>query len=213
MFQRSPIGKIVSLSSLINEWHLSSRSREPTIIGVDGPAGAGKSSLCVALVSIDPSITIVPMDDFFLPPGLRRAPASEVGRQIDWRRVLDQVVIPLTRQGAGHYQRFDWQSYTLKEWHDVPAGGIVLLDGVYSTREELAPFLAQRMWIHVPGDFGLERGIERDGEVSRAWWMADWVEDEDRYILAHRPEDLADIVINGANGQEHYLRGQYDRLR
>ena len=213
MLPRNPVSKIMSLSSLINEWHLSSTSRGSTIVGVDGPAGAGKSSLCAALVSIDPSITIVPMDDFFLPPGLRRAPASEAGRQIDWRRVLNQVIIPLTHRNAVRYQRFDWQSHTLKEWHSVPAGGIVLLDGVYSTREELVPFLAQRMWIHVPGNLGLKRGIERDGEASRAWWMADWVEDEDRYILAHRPEDLADIVINGANGQEHYLRGQYDRLR
>jgi uridine kinase len=213
MLPRGHIGKIMPLSSLIDEWKLSSTTAEPTLVGIDGPAGAGKSSLCAALVAKDPTITIVPMDDFFVPPVLRLAPTDEPGRQIDWRRVLDQVVIPLTHRKPGRYQRFDWPTHALQEWHDVPAGGIVLLDGVYSTREELAPFLAQRIWVHVPRDFGLERGIDRDGEASRDWWAADWVEDEDRYILTHRPEDLADIVIDGTSGQEHYQRGEYARLR
>jgi uridine kinase len=201
------------LSSLIDEWHLPSTSPVPFIVGIDGPAGAGKSSLCAGLLSVDPSITIVPMDDFFVPPTLRLAASDELGRQIDWRRVLDQVVIPLTHREPGRYQRFDWPTHTLQEWHDVPTGGIVILDGVYSTREELAPFLAQRIWVHVPRDFGLERGIERDGESSRDWWAADWMDDEGRYSIAHRPEDLADIVIDGTNGQEHYQRGEYARLR
>jgi uridine kinase len=219
MFLHRPIGNTMSLASLIAAWSsVGGRSQTQTkptttIVGIDGPAGAGKSSLCSALAAIDSAIAIVHMDDFFVPPTLRVAPDEEVGRQIDWRLVINQVVALLANGLPGHYQRFDWATYALQEWHDVPTGGIVLLDGVYSTREEISPFLAQRIWVTVPRDLGLQRGIDRDGEKSRDWWMTDWVEDEDRYILMDRPEDLADVVIDGTRGLEHFQRGEYVRVR
>jgi uridine kinase len=213
MFSRRAIGQPTSLASLVDVWMRLHVPPGTTIVGIDGPAGAGKSSLCDVLVSRYPALTIVHMDDFFVPPELRAAPADEIGPQIDWRRVVNQVVAPLTNGQPAHYQRFDWESHDLQEWHDVPTGGIVLLDGVYSTREDIAPFLAHRTWVSVPRDLGLERGIDRDGEESRDWWYADWIEDEDRYILIERPEDLADVVIDGTDGQQHYDRGEYIRLR
>jgi uridine kinase len=212
-FQPS-IGKTTPLASLIDAWtQTPTTSRVPTIVGIDGPVGAGKTSLCDALATLSPAISVVHMDDFFVPPALRVAPDEEFGRQIDWRRVLEQVVVPLTNGLPGRYQRFDWPTYALQEWHDIPAGGIVLLDGVYSTREEISPFLDHRAWVSVPRDLGLERGIQRDGEESRDWWMTDWVEDEDRYILIERPEHLADVVIDGTSGEEHFAKGEFLRIR
>jgi uridine kinase len=211
MFSRRAIGQPKPLASLIQ---VQPTSASPVaLVGIDGPGGAGKSSLCAALAALDSRITIVHMDDFFVPPDQRTPPVDEVGRQIDWRRVIEQVVAPLANGKRGRYQRFDWDSQALEEWHDVPATGIVLLDGVYSTREEIAPFLDQRTWVSVARDLGIERGIDRDGEESRDWWYTDWLEDEDRYILTERPEDLADVVIDGTNGQEHYDRGEFLRLR
>jgi hypothetical protein len=36
------------------------------------------------------------------------------------------------------------------------------------------------------------------GEGARAPWEQDWMPTEDRYILEHRPQDHAHIVVNGA---------------
>jgi len=90
-FQPS-IGKTTPLASLIDAWtQAPTTARAPTIVGIDGPAGAGKTSLCDALATLSPAISVVHMDDFFVPPALRVALEEEFGRQIDWRRVVEQV--------------------------------------------------------------------------------------------------------------------------
>ena len=210
---REPPGTLAPLANLVRDWTQLLIPPATVIIGIDGPGGAGKSSLCAALAAHTPSITIVHMDDFFVPPGLRTSPASEIGRQLDWRRVVEQILAPLAKGNPGHYQRFDWATATLQEWHSVPSGGLVILEGVYSTREDIAPYLDQRIWVTIPRDLGLERGIARDGEHSREWWMTDWIQDEDRYILIERPGDLAHTTIDGTNGQRHYDLGQYVHTR
>ncbi len=201
------------LTSLIKEWTQSPGAPATIIVGVDGPAGAGKSSFCAALKAMHSTITIVHMDDFFVPLALRNAPSGEFGRQVDWRRVLEQVLVPLIEGTPGRYQRFDWESAGLGAWYDVPTGGIVLLDGVYSTREEVSPLLTHRVWVSVPPGLGLKRGIDRDGKESRDWWMSDWLEDENRYLLTGCAEGFADVVIDGTRGQEHYERGEFVRKR
>lgn len=181
------------------------RTQTTAIVGIDGRGGAGKSSLAEALAALDPTVTIVHVDDFYDPTTDR----TEIGATIDWRRVVDQVLAPLHSDHPGRYQRFDWDSQSLEEWHDVPTGGIVILDGVYSLRRELADHLTYRIWLEVPRDVGMERGIARDGQASRTWWLDEWMPDEDRYVAEQRPGDAADVVIDGSSGLQIFETGMF----
>ena len=184
------------------------RPQSTTLVGIDGRGGAGKSSLAAAIARLDSNVTVIHIDDFYWP----LASHDEIGAAIDWRRVVEQVLSPLRKDKPARYQRFDWDNARLEEWHDVPPGGIVILDGVYSTRRELAGYLSYRIWVEVPRSVGMERGIARDGQASRSWWVDEWMPDEDRYVGEQRPAEAADAVVNGSTGFALFDEGQYLRV-
>jgi uridine kinase len=183
--------------------HLQALPRRGTLfVGVDGPGGSGKSTVARALERLGPDkITVVEMDDFYLPSS-ERPPASgegSLGAAFDWRRLLAQVLEPLRAGGRGRYQRYDWDADELAEWHDVPAEGIVVVEGVYSTRSELADHYDFRIWVTARPEVRLARGLERDGEAARSLWVDEWMPEEDRYAALDRPRERAHLVIDGAS--------------
>lgn len=145
------------------------------IVGIDGCGGAGKSRLAtevrVALASRGRDISVVPMDDFYLPSALRNGTLAlgAVGSAFDLQRLRDEVLAPLRAGQPARYQRYDWPSDALAECRDVP-NGIVIVEGVYSTRVELEQFYDLTVWVECPRPIRLARGIERDGEAARRKW-------------------------------------------
>jgi uridine kinase len=140
------------------------------------------------------------MDDFYLPSAqLIKGPQEEkpIGSDFDWKRVLKQVLEPISQDNEGYYQRYDWELDDLAEWHRVPVGGIVIIEGVYSIRKELANYYDYMIWVDCPRDIRLMRGLERDGEQARANWVMNWMISEDRYIEDHKPHVRANLVISG----------------
>jgi uridine kinase len=169
------------------------------IVGIDGCGGAGKSRLAtkvrVTLASRDRDISIVHMDDFYLPSALRNGTLglNAVGSAFDWQRLRDQVLVPLTAGQPARYQRYDWPTDALAEWQNVP-NGIVIVEGVYSTRLELEPYYDLTVWVECPRPVRLARGIERDGEAARRKWEDEWMPAEDRYVKEQSPHTRADMV-------------------
>lgn len=173
------------------------------VVGIDGCGGAGKSWLAtevrVALASRGREISDVHMDDFYLPSALRSGTAAfdVVGSAFDWPRLRDEVLAPLRAGRVARYQRYDWPRDALAEWHDVPRG-IVIVEGVYSTRVELAQFYDLTVWVECPRAVRLARGIQRDGEASRHKWENEWMPAEDRYVKEHSPHTRADLFYTEA---------------
>lgn len=127
----------------------------------------------------------------------REIAAKQIGADFDWQRLKNQVLKKLKSGKVAHYQSYDWRTDKMTEWHNVPAGGVVIIEGIYSTRRELSDFYDLKIWIECPRDLRLERGIKRDGEQSRSLWENDWMPGEDNYIKHQRPMDCADLVIDG----------------
>jgi len=107
---------------------------------------------------------------------------------------LREEVLALLRAGhRARYQRYDWPSDALAEWHDVPHGNVII-EGVYSTRVELRQFYHLTVWVECPRPVRLARGIERDGETARRRWEEEWMPAEDRYVKEESPHTKADIL-------------------
>jgi len=124
------------------------------LVGIDGRGGSGKSTLARQLERSAPDVTVVEFDDFYLPLRERKARVArgntEIGGDFDWRRLQEQVLAPLSLDNAAAYQRYDWPSDELAEWQSVPVGGIVIIEGNYSTRQELFNFYDFTLWIDAP---------------------------------------------------------------
>lgn len=108
-----------------------------------------------------------------------------------------QVLDPLDRDLPGKYQRHDWNSGSLAEWHSVPVGGIVIVEGISSMRTELGPYWDLAVWVTCSYERRLARGIARDGEAKRSQWERVWMPQEDEYVAAQKPEQRADVVVSG----------------
>jgi uridine kinase len=156
------------------------------VIAIDGPGGAGKSSLALKLAVALNHPTLIHTDDF----------ASWDVPTEWWPRLIEQVLEPLSRNRPAHYQRYNWDRQTLAEWHDVVPAEFLILEGVSASREAFQPYLAFSVWVETPRDERLRRGLERDGEDALPLWIG-WMEGEDQYVERERPAERANVVVDG----------------
>lgn len=156
------------------------------IVAIDGCGGAGKSTFAAALAKELGNCPVIHTDDF-----------ASWDHPLDWwPRLLGQVLAPLSRHEPAHYQRYDWETKSLAERHQV-SSPIVIIEGVSAARREFRPYLAYRVWVECPHVVRLRRGIDRDGVSMEDQWRI-WMADEYRYIAEHRPLDVADLVVDGS---------------
>ena len=164
------------------------------IIAIDGPGGAGKSSFAAQLSQKLGNVPILHTDDF----------ASWENPLNWWPRLLEQVLEPLSHNEIALYQRYDWGTKRLAEWHEIQPARYLLLEGVSSSREVFLPYIALSIWIETPRKERLRRGLERDGEAARTQWE-EWMAREDEYIEREHPEQRADLVINGTEPYDPFI--------
>ena len=108
--------------------------------------------------------------------------------------------IHCSRPRPGRYQRWDWDTDTGAEWHDVPLRATVVVEGVGSTRTELGSPWDLTVWVDAPQEVRLRRGVERDGVAMRHVWVDIWIPQEDRYVASERPHERADVIVSGLDG-------------
>ena len=193
-------GALSNVEQVVSLINLKSRKQSTLLIGIDGCGGSGKSTLANELLMEFSNVTIVHMDDFYLPSALQIKNQPEkkpIGADFDWKRLLDQVLDPICQNKEGCYQRYDWDKDDLAEWHTVPVGGVVIIEGVYSIRKELVNKYDYTIWVDCPKDIRLSRGLERDGEEARDLWVNNWMKSEQIYVEKHKPRQRADLIVNG----------------
>jgi uridine kinase len=192
-----------SFASIVNCLKALQRQKICLLVAIDGLGGAGKSTLAQLLEkqlrTLGWIVPVVKHDDFYLPFSQRENQATtEIGSDFDWKRLRDQVLIPIREGRSSHYQRYDWEADVLAEWHTISASDVVLVEGVYTMRCELTDLYDLKIWVECPRAIRLARGIARDGEKARSIWEQDWMPKEDYYVKTHLPRERADLSVIGA---------------
>jgi uridine kinase len=154
------------------------------IVAVDGPGGAGKTSLSEWL-AFELGAQIVHTDDF----------ASWENPTDWWPDLIEKVLEPLAAGSTTSYVPTRWGGPERQEVTVEPRD-FLILEGVTASREAFRPYLAYSIWIETPRELRLRRGIERNGEHTRAQWE-EWMAGEDRYVERERPAEHADRVLPG----------------
>jgi uridine kinase len=175
------------------------------LVGIDGLGGSGKSTLTERirhqLETTQLTVTIVHNDDFYFPSAIRSKLSPQlkpIGADFDWIRLRDQVLVPLRSNQIADYVRYDWPSDRLAECHEIQPHGIVLIEGVYSTRAELRDLYDYRIWVDCPSELRLSRGVARDRTVALSLWVDEWMPAEERYYNEHRPDTFAHVMVISA---------------
>jgi uridine kinase len=156
------------------------------LVAIDGPGGAGKSTLAQRMSAATGGAPVVHTDDF-----------ASADNPIDWwPRLLAQVIEPLSNGQPAHYQRYDWPSGSLAEWHTLDPAPIIVIEGVTAARREWRHQLSYVIWVETPRNERLRRGLERDGLDAVGFW-GDWMTAEDEHYARDPTRPIADLVIDG----------------
>jgi chloramphenicol 3-O-phosphotransferase len=164
------------------------------LVGVDGPAGAGKTSFAerlrhAFLASHGWDVQVLHMDDFY-------EGWSGLNDEL-LQRIESQVLAQLREEKSGCFQRYDWHRRAFAEWHDVPPRPALILEGVGSGALSFAGSTVLLVWIDAPSETRLARGVRRDGEAMRDEWVR-WMTREAEFAAAHRTRERADLHIDGS---------------
>jgi len=162
------------------------------IAAIDGPGGAGKSTLARRLARAAGNASIVHTDDF-----------ASWDEPIEWwPRLISDALEPLAAGRDARYRRYDWDRQAMGGWVETPAAPLVIVEGVSSGRVAFRPFLTFTIWVETPRPLRLDRGLERDGQELRPLWE-EWIVAEDAFFAAERPDLAADLVVAGAPALPH----------
>ncbi len=182
------------------------------LVGLDGLGGAGKSTLaaalCCELADAGLHPVLLHLDDFIHPRAVRYQdayPEWECYYRLQWRYdyLRNQLLLPAQNGTAvdaltEFYQLSD-DSYRLQTVQ-IPVGSIVIVEGIFLHRPELAGLFDLTVYVDVPEDVRLSRVLERDGYIGdQSEIMAKY---ERRYFPAERfyvqkckPAEAADLLI------------------
>jgi len=169
----------------------------PLIVALDGRSAVGKTTLAAALGE-RLGAAVIEGDDFYAGgTGVRaEAPAALVAACIDWQR--QRHVLEALRAGEeAAWHAFDWEAFdgglcaeaTVK----APAP-IVILEGVYAARPELADLIDIAVMLRTDEGLRESRLLAREGGIGA--WERQWHAAEDYYFEFIRPLTSFDILVS-----------------
>ena len=141
------------------------------------------------------------MDDLF--DGWRGLPGA-------LPRVARDLVDPLRTGRPGSYRRYDWAAGRFAEERTVDPVDVLLLEGVGSGGSAYDDVVTCLVWVDMPRDVRLARGLERDGPQVREHWLP-WLEDEEAVYARERTRERADVLVDGTGASPPVLRHRAGR--
>lgn len=167
--------------------HRLATARTPTLGGarlvcIDGPAGAGKTTVAAAFGRSEPDARVVHMDDLY--DGWSGLPSVD--------HQLATLLEPLAETRPGHYRRYDWHAGAYTARVEVPPTPWLVVEGVGSGHRRFAAHHTVLVWVTAAPEVRRRRWLAREG--SAQWWQW-WDREESEHFARDRTRQRADLVV------------------
>ena len=158
------------------------------LVCIDGPAGAGKTTLAGAVASsaAEAGVGAVVVHCDELLQGWRGLPGLAA--------TVESFLAPLAEGVATRWTRWDWAADAWAEDHPVEPGGLLVLEGTGCWSPAIADHVGVLVWVEADSSLRLQRGMARDGEHMRPQWEQ-WRIDEDELFRRLGTRAAADLVV------------------
>jgi uridine kinase len=193
----------------------------PLRVAIDGVDVAGKTTLAGELSSklkeMERVVIQSTVDGFHNPRSIRyrRGPMSPEGYfhdSFDYRSITSRLLSPLGQDGDRCYQTaiFDYRTDRVVEVPVLKAPGdaILVFDGIFLQRPELAGFWDLCLFVDVTFDTVLDRATSRyassngrdphsadEADLLRRYELR-YIPGQQEYLRSCHPKEMADIVID-----------------
>jgi hypothetical protein len=166
----------------------------PLVIAIDGRSSSGKTTLAAHIAKAVPASAVVHTDDIAW--GHSRFGWADLAQ-----RVLEAVEVDM----ALSFRPPGWDKVGREGAIRVPRGTrLLLLEGVGSSREELADLVNARLWVQSDWALTEQRHEARiaAGETTHAK-LAGWMGEELPFVAGRRPWEHADLIVAGTPTLPH----------
>lgn len=159
------------------------------IIAIDGPAGAGKTTLAEhlsAALSLKYKCATLHMDDLYN------------GWETPFDHHLSDALVGASRAHQNSQtlslSHFNWSTGQYGPATEVPKSDLLILEGVGSSQVSVRPYLTASIWIDIEPGAGLERVLRRDGD-SITQEMQSWLTMQAEHFRDNDSQNAADFVL------------------
>jgi uridine kinase len=166
------------------------KSTSRPIIAIDGPAGAGKTTLAEhlsAALSLKYKCATLHMDDLYN------------GWETPFDHHLTDALIGASQAHQNSQtlslSRFNWSTGQYGPAIEVPKSDILILEGVGSSQSSVRAYLTASIWIDIEPATGLERVLRRDGD-SISQHMQRWLTMQEEHFRDNDSQNAADFVLS-----------------
>ena len=200
------------------------RVDHPTRVAIDGVDGAGKTTLADELVArlseSGRQVVRASVDGFHRPRALRyqRGADSPEGYfldSFDYGAVRSELLEPFGPHGARRFRPavFDHRHDRAVDgaYQTANVDAILLFDGVFLQRAELADCWDLRIWVDAPFDVTVSRAVRRDaggddrtGDIHTKYHRR-YVPGQLVYFNECRPRQSADVIVDNADVENPVL--------
>jgi uridine kinase len=159
------------------------------IITIDGPAGAGKTTLAEhvsAAMSLKYKCTTLHMDDLYN----------------GWETPFDHHLTDALIGACRAHQKSQKISLSIYNWgtgkygavQEVPPCQLLILEGVASSQLVIREFVTASIWIDIDPAVGVERVLLRDGDAI-SHQMNSWLNKQAQHFLDNDSQNASDFVL------------------
>lgn len=180
--------------SLAAEKLLCNRGGSPFIVGIDGRCASGKSAFASELSALT-GAAVVHADDFFLRPEQRTAKRyASAGENLDWERLLSEVLLPLGRGEEARFRPFNCRTLDFDEPVAVSPHSGVIVEGTYCLNRHLSQLYSFKIFMDTDKKTQELRIKARNGEYAGAFFEK-WLPLEELYFSSFDIPSSCDICV------------------
>jgi len=160
-----------------------------TLIAIDGPAGAGKTTLAAKFFtefSIDKSVVVIHMDDLYdgWDNALSNALSSTLAKILQAYKTRSVLTLPI----------YNWSTMGFDSTRSFQPSEIVIIEGVGAGQKIVRDAGAILYWLDIEPEIGLARVLQRDGfEIESQ--MRQWQITQDAHFAGDATRKHADHII------------------
>lgn len=172
------------------------QKKERLVIGIDGNAAAGKTTLAQCLMELY-DCEVIHMDEFFL-PGEMRTPMrmEEAGGNVHYERFAAEVVEGIRRGKPFEYRVFSCSDMNYTGVKRISNRKMLVIEGSYSMRKEFQDVYDCKIFLKLSEELQKQRIIERNGRQMYEMFRDKWIPMENRYFEAFRAEAVCDYIYS-----------------
>lgn len=165
------------------------------VIALDGRAASGKTTTAGLLAKVLDA-PVIAMDDFFLPPELRTPQRlAEIGGNVHYERVREEVLPGLQTGQAFSYRVFDCGQMAYGATIEIPKAPYRIVEGSYSHHPALGDYADLRVFLNIDPEIQMERIQKRNGEKLAEMFRTRWIPMEEAYFDGFSIREKADLKL------------------